>query len=87
MAWTTPTLVEICIGLEINGYLPAEFQASLPSSASDGGTAPAADGGVIPNRCCDGADRAAPFYFKAYLTDIPTVVALLRTQTTFTRSS
>jgi coenzyme PQQ precursor peptide PqqA len=22
MAWTTPTLVEICIGLEINGYLP-----------------------------------------------------------------
>jgi len=21
----TPTLVEICIGLEINGYLPAEF--------------------------------------------------------------
>ena len=25
LAWTTPTLVEICIGLEINGYLPAEF--------------------------------------------------------------
>jgi len=25
MAWTTPTLVELCIGLEINGYLPAEF--------------------------------------------------------------
>lgn len=25
MTWTTPTLVEICIGLEINGYLPAEF--------------------------------------------------------------
>jgi len=25
MAWTTPTLVEICIGLEINGYLAAEF--------------------------------------------------------------
>ncbi|MBI1203390.1 MAG: pyrroloquinoline quinone precursor peptide PqqA [Rhodopseudomonas sp.] len=25
MLWTTPTLVEICIGLEINGYLPAEF--------------------------------------------------------------
>jgi coenzyme PQQ precursor peptide PqqA len=25
MSWTTPTLVEICIGLEINGYLPAEF--------------------------------------------------------------
>ena len=25
MALTTPTLVEICIGLEINGYLPAEF--------------------------------------------------------------
>jgi coenzyme PQQ precursor peptide PqqA len=22
---TTPTLEEICIGLEINGYLPAEF--------------------------------------------------------------
>ncbi|MFL6832591.1 MAG: pyrroloquinoline quinone precursor peptide PqqA [Xanthobacteraceae bacterium] len=25
MAWTTPILVEICMGLEINGYLPAEF--------------------------------------------------------------
>jgi coenzyme PQQ precursor peptide PqqA len=25
MAWITPTLVEICIGMEINGYLPAEF--------------------------------------------------------------
>jgi coenzyme PQQ precursor peptide PqqA len=25
MAWTTPVLVEICIGLEINGYLPPEF--------------------------------------------------------------
>jgi len=25
MSWTTPTLVEICIGLEINGYLPAEI--------------------------------------------------------------
>jgi len=25
IAWTTPVLVEICIGLEINGYLPAEF--------------------------------------------------------------
>jgi coenzyme PQQ precursor peptide PqqA len=25
MTWMTPTLVEICIGLEINGYLPAEF--------------------------------------------------------------
>src|SRR5262249_19189173 len=27
MAWTIPTLVEICVGLEINGYLPAEFWA------------------------------------------------------------
>jgi coenzyme PQQ precursor peptide PqqA len=25
MAWTTPVLIETCIGLEINGYLPAEF--------------------------------------------------------------
>jgi coenzyme PQQ precursor peptide PqqA len=25
MSWNTPTLVEICVGLEINGYLPAEF--------------------------------------------------------------
>jgi len=25
MVWTTPILIEICIGLEINGYLPAEF--------------------------------------------------------------
>jgi coenzyme PQQ precursor peptide PqqA len=25
MIWTTPILEEICIGLEINGYLPPEF--------------------------------------------------------------
>jgi len=25
MAWTSPTLVEICVGLEISGYLPAEY--------------------------------------------------------------
>jgi coenzyme PQQ precursor peptide PqqA len=25
MVWTTPTLIEICIGLEINGYLPIEI--------------------------------------------------------------
>jgi coenzyme PQQ precursor peptide PqqA len=25
MVWTTPILIEICIGLEINGYLPAEL--------------------------------------------------------------
>jgi len=25
MTWTTPTVVEICISLEINGYLPAEL--------------------------------------------------------------
>jgi coenzyme PQQ precursor peptide PqqA len=24
VAWTTPILVEICIGLEINGYMPAD---------------------------------------------------------------
>jgi hypothetical protein len=24
MAWTTPVLVEICIGLKINGYMPAD---------------------------------------------------------------
>ncbi|WP_416899877.1 MAG: pyrroloquinoline quinone precursor peptide PqqA [Minwuia sp.] len=25
MAWTTPVIEEICIGMEINGYFPAEF--------------------------------------------------------------
>jgi coenzyme PQQ precursor peptide PqqA len=25
MAWMTPVLVEICIGMEINAYAPAEF--------------------------------------------------------------
>jgi coenzyme PQQ precursor peptide PqqA len=25
MVWSTPILIEICMGLEINGYLPAEF--------------------------------------------------------------
>ena len=27
MAWTTPVLVEICIGLEINGYMPTDGYA------------------------------------------------------------
>jgi len=25
MTWSTPTLVEVCIGLDINCYLPSEF--------------------------------------------------------------
>jgi coenzyme PQQ precursor peptide PqqA len=25
MAWKTPKLVEICVGLEINGYMPPEY--------------------------------------------------------------
>jgi len=25
MTWTTPVIVEICMGLEITGYLPAGF--------------------------------------------------------------
>ncbi|WP_367888820.1 pyrroloquinoline quinone precursor peptide PqqA [Halomonas caseinilytica] len=25
MAWTTPEVKEICIALEINDYMPAEF--------------------------------------------------------------
>jgi len=29
MAWTPPALVETCIGLEINGYLSAEFRADV----------------------------------------------------------
>ena len=37
MAWTTPTLIEICIGLEINGYLPAECSDLGPfASVLDG---------------------------------------------------
>ena len=24
MTWTTPVLIEICVGLEINGYMPAD---------------------------------------------------------------
>jgi len=37
MVWTTPTLVEICIGLEINGYLPAEFWYHLRDFLDRGG--------------------------------------------------
>jgi coenzyme PQQ precursor peptide PqqA len=29
MAWTTPVLVEICVGLEINGYLRADSNPFL----------------------------------------------------------
>ncbi|WP_421710351.1 pyrroloquinoline quinone precursor peptide PqqA [Algihabitans sp.] len=25
MKWNTPRIEEICIGMEINGYFPAEF--------------------------------------------------------------
>jgi coenzyme PQQ precursor peptide PqqA len=25
MAWTRPTIREICIGMEINGYMPSEI--------------------------------------------------------------
>ncbi|MGP1252771.1 MAG: pyrroloquinoline quinone precursor peptide PqqA [Kiloniellales bacterium] len=25
MKWTAPRIEEICIGMEINGYFPAEF--------------------------------------------------------------
>ena len=28
LKWETPMFIEICIGLEINGYLPAETLAS-----------------------------------------------------------
>jgi coenzyme PQQ precursor peptide PqqA len=41
MTWTTPTLVEICIGLEINGYLPAEFWFGANQLNSPVGTRPA----------------------------------------------
>ena len=34
MTWTTPVLVEICIGLEINGYLPADGYVPLESPIS-----------------------------------------------------
>jgi coenzyme PQQ precursor peptide PqqA len=35
MYWTTPTLVEICIGLEINGYLSG---LPRPNHLGGGGT-------------------------------------------------
>ncbi|CAO1660263.1 MULTISPECIES: pyrroloquinoline quinone precursor peptide PqqA [Salinicola] len=25
MSWTTPEVKEICVGMEINDYMPAEF--------------------------------------------------------------
>jgi len=25
MAWTVPTFREVCVALEINGYMPSEF--------------------------------------------------------------
>jgi coenzyme PQQ precursor peptide PqqA len=47
MAWTTPILVEICIGLEINGYLPAEFW-----SATQSFTIPREERARHRARCC-----------------------------------
>jgi len=40
MSWATPALVEICIGLEINGYLPAEFWISILASGDQSPSAP-----------------------------------------------
>ena len=25
MTWTTPRIVEVCVGLEVNAYMPADF--------------------------------------------------------------
>ncbi|MCK0208710.1 pyrroloquinoline quinone precursor peptide PqqA [Ancylobacter sp. VNQ12] len=25
MAWTTPRIVEVCVGMEVNAYYPADF--------------------------------------------------------------
>ncbi|WP_183188636.1 MULTISPECIES: pyrroloquinoline quinone precursor peptide PqqA [Ancylobacter] len=25
MAWTTPHIVEVCVGMEVNAYMPADF--------------------------------------------------------------
>ncbi|MBS7535662.1 pyrroloquinoline quinone precursor peptide PqqA [Ancylobacter sonchi] len=25
MAWNTPRIVEVCVGLEVNAYMPADF--------------------------------------------------------------
>ncbi|WP_425532059.1 pyrroloquinoline quinone precursor peptide PqqA [Ancylobacter crimeensis] len=25
MAWTTPCIVEVCVGMEVNAYMPADF--------------------------------------------------------------
>ncbi|QEL12725.1 pyrroloquinoline quinone precursor peptide PqqA [Kushneria phosphatilytica] len=25
MSWTTPEVKEVCVGMEVNDYLPAEF--------------------------------------------------------------
>lgn len=25
MAWTTPRIVEVCVGMEVNAYFPADF--------------------------------------------------------------
>jgi len=25
MAWTTPRIVEVCVGMEVNAYMPADF--------------------------------------------------------------
>ncbi|MBS7539468.1 pyrroloquinoline quinone precursor peptide PqqA [Ancylobacter lacus] len=25
MAWSTPCIVEVCVGMEVNAYMPADF--------------------------------------------------------------
>jgi len=57
MAWTTPILIEICIGLEINGHLPAEFWSGhpVPLERGTGDCASACSGAVgtsSPIRTC-----------------------------------
>jgi coenzyme PQQ precursor peptide PqqA len=60
MAWTTPTIVEICIGLEINGYLPAEFWACPPVAAAAGACYLAGRHDTAPRSRCS-TNRAANY--------------------------
>ena len=58
MLWTTPTLIEVCVGLEINGYLPAE---------SDSYVRGAQKLGISLNRVCQmGAQGRLNCVFPAF---------------------
>jgi coenzyme PQQ precursor peptide PqqA len=52
MAWSTPQIVEVCVGMEVTSYVSAEIWRGSIQSASEGRES-AAGSGRLPRRVND----------------------------------